>query len=68
VKEYTQKLRADGGTCVGAVHFSLDEKVGDCKILARDVASGVVGVAGFHVEAGGGAERRWKERKIMSDA
>ncbi len=52
VKEYMQKLRAEGGACMGTVHFSLDEKVGDWKILARDVASGVVGTAGFRVEAG----------------
>ena len=52
VNEYTQKLRADGGAGTGTVDLSLDEKAGDWKILARDIASGVVGTARFHVEAG----------------
>jgi hypothetical protein len=52
VNEYTQKLRVDGGAGTGTVDLSLDEKAGDWKILARDIASGVVGTAGFHVEAG----------------
>jgi len=41
VKHYTQKLRAKDSKCSGNVQLGLNEKVGDWKITARDVASGV---------------------------
>lgn len=41
VKHYTQKLRADAGGCSGSIQLGLNEKAGDWKITARDIATSV---------------------------
>ena len=51
VKVYTQKLVAESGECSGRVQLSLNEKVGDWRITARDVSSGTSGGATVRVVA-----------------
>ena len=47
---YTLKAKAEGGRYAGRIQLALNEKAGDWKIKARDIATGVVGAAEFHVE------------------
>ncbi|MFH0963624.1 MAG: beta-galactosidase trimerization domain-containing protein, partial [Planctomycetota bacterium] len=49
VKEYTRKVCAEGGRWAGSIPLSLDEKPGEWKVRAYDVATGVTGEAEYRV-------------------
>ena len=46
---YTQKVKAEGGKYAGSIALSFNEKPGDWKLTARDVATGVAGTTTFQV-------------------
>ena len=47
---YTSKIKAEDGQCQGSICLALDEKVGEWKITARDIASGVTAEAIVSIE------------------
>jgi len=50
-KMYTMKVKADGGRYPGSLPLALNDKPGEWRITARDVATGVSGEVAFNVIA-----------------